>query len=128
MSEHTPEKDRRRHERKAFVEQEGSIEFLVQVGNEFCAIQSVYDVSISGIRMVIERKLAVGATLVLSAKEPGFCITVKGVVRWSAEEAEDQGYSCGVEFYNEEMNNNVLFFMSLRKYLDQFDDAPFKES
>lgn len=83
--------------------------------------------SISGIRLVLDRNLKSGQELNLSAREAEFAITLVGNVRWSRELADQSGFEVGVEFDSMDVDNNILFFMSLRKYLDGFDDLPVKE-
>lgn len=121
------QEERRRHERKALKPKRGGVEFAVQIGASVLPIKEVHDVSISGIRLVLDRNLKSGQELNLSAREAEFAITLVGNVRWSRELADQSGFEVGVEFDSMDVDNNILFFMSLRKYLDGFDDLPVKE-
>lgn len=90
-------------------------------------IEVVHDVSISGIRMALACTIPDGQTITLTAREGDMTIDVQGEVRWSRETAEIGVYEFGVEFDDSNVDNNILFFMSLRKFLDAFDDVPAKE-
>lgn len=119
--------ERRRHQRKALNIKRGGVEFAVQIGGDVLTISEVHDVSISGIRLLLERSLNTGQELTLSAREGEFSISLVGNVRWCRKSTDHEGFEAGVEFSNMDMDNNILFFMSLRKYLDGFDDVPVKE-
>lgn len=103
------------------------MEFAVQAGNNTLDVLEVHDVSISGIRLLIGSTVDDGLELNLSAREADFAISLIGHVRWCRPGTEQGKFEAGVEFDNKDVDNNILFFMSLRKYLDGFDDVPLKE-
>lgn len=119
--------DRRRHARKQLNTESGGVVFLARLGDEMVDIQSVHDVSISGIRLGVNKSIKIGQNVELIAKESDFSVSVVGTIRWTAQQQDDASHVYGIEFDNKDMDNNILFFMSLRKYLDGFDDAPLKE-
>jgi len=119
--------DRRRHARKQLKTESGGVVFLARLGDEMVDIQSVHDVSISGIRLGVNRSIKLGQNVELIAKESDFSVSVIGTIRWTAQQTDDSSHVYGIEFDNKDMDNNILFFMSLRKYLDGFDDVPLKE-
>lgn len=119
--------DRRRHERKQLKTESGGVVFLARLGDEMVDIESVHDVSISGIRLGVNKSIKIGQNVELIAKESDFSVSVIGTIRWTAQQPEDASHVYGIEFDNKDMDNNILFFMSLRKYLDGFDDVPLKE-
>lgn len=130
MSHPAPPKDRqnrRRHRRRIFGDDADDLIFAVLVGKEVVPIETVHDVSISGIRMALATHLQEGETVTLTAQEADMIIDVQGEVRWCRDTPEVGVYEFGVEFDTSNMDNNILFFMSLRKYLDTFDDVPVKE-
>lgn len=127
MSDQERENDRRRHARVRFRGESGGVKFTVRLEDQLCAILAVHDVSISGIRLELARQLAVGQSLELIAQESDFSVSVLGAVRWGATTEAGRCFEYGVEFDNSDVDNNILFFMSLRKYLDSFDDIPLKE-
>lgn len=126
MSDQESGGDRRRHERRSFKEIRGGVQFSVRIGERMADIREVHDVSISGMRLSLLGQLNAGQSLELIAKEDDFSVSVIGTVRW-VKPASDGGTEFGVEFDNHDVDNNILFFMSLRKYLDGFDDAPLKD-
>lgn len=119
--------DRRRHERKQLKTESGGVVFLARIGEDMVDIESVHDVSISGIRLGISRSMKIGQNVELVAKESDFSVSVIGTIRWTAPQPEDGSHVYGIEFDRKDMDNNILFFMSLRKYIDGFDDVPLKE-
>lgn len=127
MSDKERENDRRRHARVRFRSTSGGVKFTVRLEDQLCDILAVHDVSISGIRLELARQLTVGQPLELIAQEEDFSVSVLGTVRWGATAEPGRSFEYGVEFDNTDVDNNILFFMSLRKYLDSFDDVPLKE-
>lgn len=119
--------DRRRHRRRLFGGDIDGVLFAVLVGQDVVPIEMVHDVSISGIRMALACTIPQEQIITLTAREGGMTIDVQGAVRWSRETAEVGVYEFGVEFDDTNVDNNILFFMSLRKFLDAFDDVPAKE-
>lgn len=126
MSEQDFENDRRRHERRTFKGIRGGVQFMVRIDDTMAEIRDVHDVSISGMRLSLIGQLVAGQKLELIAKEDNFSVSVMGVVRWLKADT-DGATAFGVEFDSHDVDNNILFFMSLRKYLDGFDDLPLKE-
>lgn len=127
MSDQGRENERRRHARARFRDESGGVKFIVRLEDQLCDILGVHDVSISGIRLESARQLPVGQSLELIAQESDFSVSVLGIVRWGASAEPGRSFEYGVEFDNSDIDNNILFFMSLRKYLDSFDDVPSKE-
>jgi hypothetical protein len=125
MAEDQEYADRRRHSRKKFHGQRGGVTFTARLGTEICEIQNVHDVSISGIRLRLARRVDLGSNLELIAQEADFTVNVDGFARWCQE--VDDGFELGIEFASADLDSNILFFMSLRKYLDDFDDVPLKD-
>lgn len=127
MSDQDRENDRRRHARMKFRGESGGVKFTVRLEDQLCDILAVHDVSISGIRLELNRQLSVGQSLELIAQESDFSVSVLGTVRWGASAGPQGTFEYGVEFDSSDVDNNILFFMSLRKYLDSFDDVPLKD-
>lgn len=127
MTDQNRENDRRRHARVKFRGESGGVKFTVRLDDQLCDILAVHDVSISGIRLELARQLTVGQSLELIAQETDFSVSVLGTVRWGASAEPGRSFEYGVEFDTTDVDNNILFFMSLRKYLDSFDDVPLKE-
>lgn len=125
MTKETGGTDRRRQERKLFRGERAGVRFSVRVGGELCEILNVHDVSISGIRLGMDRPFVVGQGIELIAEESDFSISVTGTVRWVTQVLDV--FEFGVEFDSADVDNNILFFMSLRKYIDGFDDVPAKD-
>ncbi len=117
MTKDDPLKERRQHERKKYSKRDRGFEFFVQFGDDVYDILDVYDVSVSGIRMRLLQRIERGDTLLLTAKEDEFSMSVMGEVRWCVNSIKGQGYEHGVEFDTSDMDLNVLLFMSLKKHL-----------
>lgn len=120
-------RERRRHERQLFSERQDELHFSICVQSEEYPVITAQDVSISGIRICIPGYFAVGEEMRLRVAMEDFEVTLLGAIRWRRE-LDDGVCEYGVEFANDDMDDNILFFMSLRKYLQDFDHIVEKEA
>lgn len=119
--------DRRRHERMRFRDNDTGTIFVVRIESRELDIIDVHDVSISGIGLRLAEVLPIGQSVMLRHEAPDFQIGVHGTVKWQKPATGSDFFDFGVEFSSVDMDTNILFFMSLRKYLDDFDDVPLKD-
>lgn len=126
MNNETKQQERRRDERKRFRGGVGDVSFSVVVAGKTYDILDVHDVSISGIRLQLAISVPSDTTLILKHVSSDCEIEIQGAVRW-CNKTINEGYDLGVEFDAAGRDANILFFMSLRKFLDDFDDVPVKE-
>jgi hypothetical protein len=69
----------------------------------------------------------VDQTVTFLVRDEDFDLALDGIVRWVKPCQNGDGGEYGIEFDTNDMDANILFFMSLRKYLDGFDDVPDEE-
>lgn len=113
--------DQRKHERKNVRSDEITGSFFIELQDESIAFSRVNDVSISGTGLVLERALEPGREIRLKFTSGDWQITIKGEVVWCDEIAEEPGaFRMGIEFDQKDMENNSLFFLALREYIDHF--------
>ncbi len=127
MSNNDESQERRRHERRRFRNEDTGTVFVVRVGERELDIMDVHDVSISGIGLRLAERLQIGQSVLLRHEAQDFQIGVHGTVKWQKPASGSEFCDFGVEFSSADMDTNILFFMSLRKYLDDFDDVPLKD-
>jgi len=101
--------------------QEG--QFNIEKDQESFSIKRIRDVSISGVGLEMSRALPVGEQLSLSYNSGDFQLSILGTVIWCNPETQSGPYILGIEFNPESRENNALFFLAIRKYLDEFDGA-----
>ena len=94
-------------------------EFSIEFGGQTLAITNIRDVSISGVGLELEQIIAKGETITLTYQSDDLTLKIQGHVAWC--DANSSPICIGVEFSREEPRDNMLFFMAMRKYLDDFD-------
>ncbi len=114
------DQDEMRQDTRAQVSLEGqNNQFFVEVAGQTAPIANIRDVSISGVGLQLDHIIAEGETVQLGYNSDDLTLKVKGQVIWC--DAHQQPASIGVEFTNETPHENMLFFLAMRKYLDEFD-------
>lgn len=108
--------ERRNHERKPVCSELIDGQFAAICGDKTLAFTMVDDISISGVGIVLPEKLENGAELRLRYSSEGIDLEVRGSVAWVVD--SEQGFRTGVHFDSQNMNDNVMFFMTLREYID----------
>jgi len=115
-----PETGEKRQEPRANVTLEGqNNQFFVEFSGETFPIANIRDVSVSGVGLQLDHIIAQGESIELGYNSDDLNLKVKGNVIWC--DAHEQPVSVGVEFTQETPQENMLFFMAMRKYLDEFD-------
>jgi len=98
-------------------------QFSIEKDQETFNITRIKDVSISGVGLEMPRALPVGDQLSISYNSGDFQLSILGTVIWCDPETQSGPYTLGIEFNPESRENNALFFLAIRKYLDEFDGA-----
>ena len=81
-------------------------------------ITQVHDVSLSGVGIETRYPLRIGEVITLKYRSSELQISVEGTVAW-CNQSKSQVYSIGVSFLPGEKERNALFFLALRKYLNE---------
>ena len=120
-------RERRRHERHLIRLNEKKAFFRLHAGGKWHGIHDVYDVSVSGIGLRFSEALDVGTPIKISFTSYDLEIVLGAKVCWCRPGTEiisiagtTETYRLGIEFDLERVDDNMLMFMALRKYLDAF--------
>ena len=113
--------ERRSHERKTLDREANEIpgHFYMIIDEQRIEFSRVQDVSVSGMGVILSQRIAVGTDIELVFDSADFLVKLHAMVAW--EESCKDGWRLGIQFDTRNMNDNVMFFMTLREYLDQFD-------
>lgn len=113
----------RRHPPRNTIAKDIEGEFYIAVEDESYPVHKVKDVSISGIGVVLPRRVYKDTDVRLIFKADDLRLELEGRIVWCAEESAPSSDSCqaGIEFSPANRDNNCLLFMALRKYLDDFE-------
>jgi len=99
--------------------------FFLEQDNEKLAITHIRDVSLSGVGINVSRPIDASAPIALTYDSDDFTLTINGVTAWCNPKEGGDGYSLGIRFNATDPNDNSLFFLAVRKYLDDFDGGTF---
>lgn len=113
--------ERRGHDRESLAKAEIPGKFLIESGGESQSFTQVCDVSISGMGLVLNKALSTGQEIVVKYISEDFSVGINAVVAWCVPDAED--HRVGVQFSSEDLDANVMLFMTLREYIDDFGEA-----
>jgi len=97
-------------------------QFYIERAGEIHPIKDVRDVSISGMGLEISEGFTKGEKIILNYNSDGFNMQIDGTVMWC--DSQHSGSAMGIEFDGSNQGDNTLFFMAMRKYLDEFDSLP----
>lgn len=111
--------ERRNHERRKLEASDMEARFEVRINSEVHPFDKVNDVSISGMGLQLPVEVAQGSKVELSFVSTDLTIDLSGEAVW-VDSTEDV-HRIGVKFDTSNVDNNVLFFMSVREFLDDFD-------
>lgn len=124
MTTQSQPKDQRRNTRSGLTIGDHQNHFFLRCGEQVHEIEYVRDVSISGVGLELQQPLPAGNQVALKYESDDFQLTINGTVKWC--DRSDRGDGCcsiGIEFDPQDYENNSLFFLALRKFLDDFDSA-----
>ncbi len=114
--------EKRNHERKNLDYKQIPGKFQVEVEGEKFEFNQVNDVSISGMGLLFERSIPQGQKIRVSYESEEFGTAIDANVIWE-EKLSDGVYRLGIEFSNKNMDDNIMLFMTLREYIDDFGEA-----
>jgi len=116
--------ERRRHTRLALRTPEMDGFFRIHFNEEWYPLTDIHDVSISGMGFRFATPINPGTVLRISYMSRDFETTLPATVKWCRDKAQDGnpavGYTLALEFDMKNVNENMLMFMALRKFLDPF--------
>lgn len=92
--------------------------FSVKSEDGVYTITRLQDVSLSGAGLETRYALRPGEHIRLKYRSPELSVSVNGTVAWCTA-AAGEVYSIGVSFDPEERQSNAVFFLALRRYLDE---------
>lgn len=94
--------------------------FFLRSRDGIYAITRVVDVSLSGAGIQTRYRLVPGEEVTLKYRSRDYRLAIRGTVAWCREE-EDRNCKLGIAFDPQNRERNSLFFLAMRKYLDDFD-------
>jgi hypothetical protein len=94
--------------------------FFLRSSNGIYAITRVIDVSLSGAGIQTRYRLAPGEEVTLKFRSRDYRLEIRGTVAWCRED-DDRSCKLGIAFDPGNRERNSLFFLAMRKYLDDFD-------
>jgi len=117
--------ERRRHTRLAVRIDEMDGFFRLNLNGEWHPLNEVKDVSISGMGLCLTAAIPPGTILQVGYMSRDLEITLPATVRWCrdhapSEEGAPASYYVGIEFQSKKIDDNMLMFMAIRKFLDPF--------
>ena len=114
--------ERRGHDRESLVRADFSGAFSIEINGQPHVFTQVNDVSISGMGIILSQSVPAGTPIVLKFVSEEFDLAINARAAWSTPD-EQGGYRVGVQFSTEDLDANVMFFMTLREYIDDFGEA-----
>jgi len=114
--------EKREHERKNLAYDQVPGKFHVLHKDERIEFNQVNDVSISGMGMLLDADIQAGNMIAVGYEADDFSVVIQAEVVWQEKLSEDV-FRVGIKFSTENMNDNVMMFMALREYIDDFDEA-----
>ena len=118
--------EKRKHPRKGFDSSTDEFSFYLEEKGQLYEIRNVHDVSISGVGIHIPGKFNSGQKITLKYESPDYHLSIDGTVAWCDNSATIGSCRLGVEFDAGNQEDNTLFFLAVRKFLDPFDSVPLK--
>jgi len=114
--------EKRNHERKNLASDQIEGIFSIVVKDEKIVFDDVHDVSISGMGIRVDHFLDKDVPIEVCYESDDFNIAINAEIAWQ-EKLEDNSFRIGVQFSNENMDGNVMLFMTMREYIDDFGEA-----
>ena len=114
--------EKREHERKNLAYDQVPGKFHVLHNSERIKFNQVNDVSISGMGILLDTDIQAGNVIAVGYESDDFSVALQAEIVWQEKLSEDV-FRVGIKFSTENMNDNVMMFMALREYIDDFDEA-----
>ncbi len=113
-------RDKRRDSRGNVTVDSAGAMFFLRSRDGIYAITRVIDVSLSGAGIQTRYRLAPGETVTLKYRAGDYRLSILGTIAWCTED-DDSNCKLGISFDAQNRESNALFFLAMRKYLDEFD-------
>lgn len=114
--------NQRRFERLGVNLHDNKHQFYIERDGERYAISKIRDVSISGIGLESAVSLHEGEEVIMGYNSDDLVLRIESCVAWI--DTQNGANILGIEFSDSHRQNNMLFFMATRKYIDSFDGIP----
>ncbi len=113
-------REKRRDSRGSITVDSAGTMFFLRTDDGIYAITRVIDVSLSGAGIQTRYRLKPGEQVTLKYRSRDYRLSIRGSVAW-CREGDDRECKLGIAFDPENRDSNSLFFLAMRKYLDEFD-------
>lgn len=120
-------RERRRHERHVIRIDEKAAFFRLHHNGKWRPLEGVHDVSVSGMGLRHSEAIDPDTPIKVSFTSRDLEVVLNARVRWCQSIPQDIAvtgeldvYRLGIEFDPQRMEDSMLMFMALRKYLDPF--------
>ena len=114
-------KEKRNHERKNLASDQIQGTFSIILKDEKIVFDQVNDVSISGMGICVDHFLDKDQSIQVCYESDDFNVSINAEIAWE-EKLDDNSFRIGVQFSNENMDGNVMLFMTMRAYIDDFGE------
>ncbi len=118
--------EKRKYPRKLFRPDDHDFSFYLQDKGGSYEISNVQDVSISGVGVGIPRSFNIGQKVSLQYDSEDYHLTIDGTIVWCDGSVNSGSCRLGVEFDADSQEDNTLFLLAVRKYLDTSDNTQLK--
>jgi hypothetical protein len=113
--------EQRAHDRENLERTDIPGTFSVEADGKSHAFTRVNDVSISGMGIYIDCSFENGKDVVVKYSSTEFGIAIRAKIAWCVK--EEDGFKVGVQYSSEDLDANVMMFMTLREHIDDFGEA-----
>ena len=100
---------------------ENSGAFHIAINETIHEISDIQDVSMTGVRILMETPLLEGSTSILSYQGDDLNMSIEVTIIWSELDDESGLLLTGIRFNPIQTDLSTLFFLAFRKQLDRFD-------
>lgn len=95
--------------------------FSIEADGQSHTFNQVNDVSISGMGIQLDCCFENGKEVIVKYTSTEFNIAIRALVAWCVE--DEDGYKVGVQYTSDDLDTNVMMFMTLREHIDDFGEA-----
>jgi len=113
--------ERRGHDRESLAKADIPGQFLIECEGNSQGFSLVSDVSISGMGLTVSQAIDVGKEVQIKYVSDEFNVCINAVVVWCL--IDEKETRIGVSFSAEDLDANVMLFMTLREFIDDFGEA-----
>ena len=113
--------EKRNHERKNLDYDQIPGKFQIEFAGKLIEFNQVNDVSISGMGLLVDCSISVGQNIQIGYQSEDFSTAIDAEVVWE-EKLSDDVFRLGIEFSNKNMDDNIMLFMTMREYIDDFGE------